>query len=744
MLHHVLRAVVGHAAFSGCKLFIDSRLAGGMAPKKVEAKAGAEAKNKSSAAAAATTTADAPDDHARPSSEPSASSADKGAGKGPASKSKAKAKAKARAALHLEEEKVPAQRKRKLQRRDTAEKVERALKAHTQGLPQRAVDGTRNAEGLTMRDKVERDIRALHPTNGRLSPKWWADTFAEYGVAGDPMANLEVVNKDEPVAAALAGGLAAISVLNPCNRNPRPLISYLGQCTSLSHREVTGTLRLVGKFCSSGARQHDPVWLAIGSALVRFGGSATYPQAVAAIRTFLDGAMVRDWADMKRKHVKPETYVTIHLDVLSMLCDRVDWQSILACGKDYGLVRDSISRVCTSQVGSSLYAWTSASMCASDFSEEVMGHLETLAAKISAPGIATFRAEMTKLTTKLHETEAKVALTRRTVSVSYLGEELSLVASDATQEWVLHLASLLKSIAVDEGHLGPTFVEQWLGKGPDSPTPMSSVPMEELRGSSAARRLLADMTRDDDKKHTFASLQKIVKEAKAKLLGADSTFAIEVAYIEQAQTWVEQRIEQLILSKLPSESRWMAISDSIYELRSLKSMPILEKAGQSSHGLLEGIVEMLSNMDKGIAPDPNLKGSGVFLHEVWLRLECFARFSKPAAAGSSGDDHALYGRAALAATFDDIRHKMDADPATVSFGDLNELQRFKWLLNEEETKTLSSWTDLILDGMAKAGKTRLPAADPASSTHASKRKRSKKQQQQPFEDDKSRIMSFFG
>ena len=58
----------------------------------------------------------------------------------------------------------------------------------------------------------------------------------------------------------------------------------------------------------------------------------------------------------------------------------------------------------------------------------------------------------------------------------------------------------------------------------------------------------------------------------------------------------------------------------------------------------------------------------------------------------------------------------------------------------EQLAELHTWTTTILDGMAKEGKAKLPAAPAASSA---KRKK-KQQQQQPFEDDKSRIMSFFG
>ena len=125
---------------------------------------------------------------------------------------------------------------------------------------------------------------------------------------------------------------------------------------------------------------------------------------------------------------------------------------------------------------------------------------------------------------------------------------------------------MLKTLAVEEGHLAPTFVESWLQRHPEQPTTTSTVPLDELRASSLARRLLTNMVQDDKVSYNFHQLQKVVREARAKLMMVDSTFCIELAYIDQAQKLVDQRIEELIMDQLPSSTSWKPMLEAIFHL----------------------------------------------------------------------------------------------------------------------------------------------------------------------------------
>ena len=226
-----------------------------------------------------------------------------------------------------------------------------------------------------------------------------------------------------------------------------------------------------------------------------------------------------------------------------------------------------------------------------------------------------------------------------------------------------------------------------------------------------------------------------------KLVATDPTFIIEVAYMECAEQLVQGKIEHHILSKLPEPTAWVSLSQCIVEMRGLKKLPIIMRASMAGVGLLDGILELLINMEKGVAPDPTFKSTGQFLNLVWQKLENFARYSQPVGAGSATDVARpdSFGRDAINDVFAELRARMAADPDKVGFGDLNELQRFKWLLSNEQMEALHGWTNAILDSMAKDGRAKLPLA-PASS--ASKKKKGKEQQQP--EDDKGRVMSFFG
>ena len=214
--------------------------------------------------------------------------------------------------------------------------------------------------------------------------------------------------------------------------------------------------------------------------------------------------------------------------------------------------------------------------------------------------------------------------------------------------------------------------------------------------------------------------------------------------MEAAEKLIQAKIEEHLLAKLPSHERCLPLSQAILEMRQLKQLPILQRASVASVGLVDGVIEVLVGMERGISPDPMYKGTGEFLNTVWARLENFARFCKVPSAGSAADapPKEYIGMAAIGEMFLDLEHRMAADASRVGFSDLNELQRFKWLLTSEQSQALHAWTNQILEGMAKEGKSHLPAA---ASTSSKKKRQQQKQQQQPaFDDDKTRVMSFFG
>ena len=116
----------------------------------------------------------------------------------------------------------------------------------------------------------------------------------------------------------------------------------------------------------------------------------------------------------------------------------------------------------------------------------------------------------------------------------YLGAPLELMATDVSHEWMLKMSALIQSAIVLEGSLKPTFAEDWLNMRPSSASSRFCVPLSEIKASQRARLLLGDMTKDETGSMNCLKLQAIVRDARAKLLDTDATFAIEVAYIKSA------------------------------------------------------------------------------------------------------------------------------------------------------------------------------------------------------------------
>ena len=79
----------------------------------------------------------------------------------------------------IDDEGSAKRRRQQLQRRDTEEKADRAVRLHFSHVP-RIIIETKTINGLTVRERVTQDLRSLKATKGRLGTKYWADLVQLY------------------------------------------------------------------------------------------------------------------------------------------------------------------------------------------------------------------------------------------------------------------------------------------------------------------------------------------------------------------------------------------------------------------------------------------------------------------------------------------------------------------------------------------------------------------------------------
>eukprot|EP00974_Lingulodinium_polyedra_P076299 7384601-Lingulodinium_polyedra.AAC.1 len=153
-------------------------------------------------------------------------------------------------------------------------------------------------------------------------------------------------------------------------------------------------------------------------------------------------------------------------------------------------------------------------------------------------------------------------------------------------------------------------------------------------------------------------------------------------------------------------------------------------------------MKLISNMQRGISPDPTNLLTDQFYSRLILRLEWFAEFvpNKDNTVGHAMAQR-LRGRKAISAACEAMHAKMNSVEAKeVTLKHLEFFKSFKWMLNGEQLANLSTWTKQVLK-LLLGEKAQPDVAEAASS--AGKASGSKAKGSAGNDVKKSSVMKFF-
>ena len=171
-------------------------------------------------------------------------------GKKSAPSASAKAKAKAASApkvaaatsgtqLDEEPKKMP---RRQLNRRDTEQQVERALRGpHFRHLSEATLTH-KTIDGLTLRQRLTDAVHALEKGQ-RIGSTVYTKLARDYGEGEDALEKLKPSDPNEPVNDALLQVLSQLEAENACGKSLKAFQMYMETCSELSERNLLGLVK---------------------------------------------------------------------------------------------------------------------------------------------------------------------------------------------------------------------------------------------------------------------------------------------------------------------------------------------------------------------------------------------------------------------------------------------------------------------------------------------------------------------
>jgi hypothetical protein len=155
-------------------------------------------------------------------------------------------------------EKGEERKRRRLERRATAEQTERALADHFPGFSPHQVD-ILQVEGLTLRQRLTKDVheRNVKGKSARLSSSYWQQMHAMYteastsAVASNDPYHMSEGDKTLEVRPCLVQALTAARAANTTVRSKAALQTMLDSVEDFNKRELIGISRHMVGTCSS-------------------------------------------------------------------------------------------------------------------------------------------------------------------------------------------------------------------------------------------------------------------------------------------------------------------------------------------------------------------------------------------------------------------------------------------------------------------------------------------------------------
>lgn len=179
---------------------------------------------------------------------------------------------------------------------------------------------------------------------------------------------------------------------------------------------------------------------------------------------------------------------------------------------------------------------------------------------------------------------------------------------------------------------------------------------------------------------------------------------------------MKDRDREEILLSLPTPALQMTCQQSIQMVRELKASPLARMANPAMQGVVEGILSLLTDLNKGISPSNKTAAAFLDFYKLVLkRTENFFRLSLPAiedADPSSRQLVALHGRSAFLRQYSEPG-KMVKRGRGIRVQDLQALKTYSWVLAKDQKGELQNWLSKAIAGEVAGSHSPASVSSPA-------------------------------
>ena len=220
-----------------------------------------------------------------------------------------------------------------------------------------------------------------------------------------------------------------------------------------------------------------------------------------------------------------------------------------------------------------------------------------------------------------------------------------------------------------------------------------------------ARELAAGML---DTKHVqcFEDYRRMLIGAEACLLSVDPSFRLEIEIVNNFEPIMDAHIEASIFKLLPSQTKFVTLEEAELGLSALRDDRTFRLSSMTTQAKVTTLRDIITNMIGSISPVLSIGANGGFYGKVLGSLAFFCNSSEDSADGTATQ---FRGNSAVQNISGKMADEFENLPGEMTRGKIEQLQRYRWLLSDEQQKAMASWVSTVL-------KNKVPAAVAKSSS----------------------------
>ena len=611
--------------------------------------------------------------------------------------------------------------RRQLDRRDTDEQIARYIDRKLSHVDPARIKNMRNAEGESINDFIRTELKAKRVKQGRLSSAFAVRLYKSFDLDSTEWSDLPEPpqpgdeEEEDDGNQELYECTEKAHAENKFERDATPLCNFLSTCDELSEQDFHSLLlgSLPGPLMDDATS--EKVHMAILHYISRHDVHLKLPEYWSIIAARLDTSMKSCCESSLKEGMKMKTFLENKRQLIALYLDLAIVDDLIKADGVYtGHSEQVHAMMCNNfQTGEAMFSGHYLG-CANELYEaEVKTMLRDVEHNdFAEEEVKSYYKILTRSANNVKQL-AKGKKVKFRYAFELLNQTLEPMDVDHPKEAAKHhLLNRVKTIAINSRQVDPFWWEELVapeGSLENCPSHLN-LPEELIELLMPARDYMADLTKDC---HTVSELLKVVDKSDTSLVNEDranaGNFRCDILFIKgQLERVLKKSTESMIFTALPSEgpkADWKVTLRAIEDVKKSKELAAL---GSDHHREIDGVVDMVTNIQKGHPPeDKDIPKLSQLCKDALGRCSLFCKYAFTSQEQKKNGKLAakeIYGTRALQIHFKALEDKAKSEKGgVVKMEDLRMVKQFKWLLEKEQKVMFYRWLRSALPSHSVSG-----------------------------------------